>query len=138
MMRSWFVAIVLFGASIAGAYAQASVVERAIKAPAGQIVRIGVFTTIRPDCTSGPLPAIRLVAPAAHGSVSVRRATLKATNVQQCLAIEVPALIALYRAAPNFSGTDQFQLEITFAGGRKELQHFQIAVTSATAGGQGI
>ena len=86
---------------------------------------------------SGPLPAIRLATAPAHGTVSVKRATLKATNVKQCLAIDVPAFVAFYRAAPNFDGADQFELEITFASGRKEIQHFQVSVSSAANGGQG-
>ena len=93
-------------------------------------MRVGVYTSIRPDCTSGPLPAIRLATAPAHGTVSVKRATLKATNFKQCLAIDVPAFVAFYRAAQDFTGADQFELEITFAGGRKEIQHFQVSVSS--------
>ena len=73
------------------AHAQDDVVERQLKAAPGRDVRVGVFTDIRPDCTSGPLPAIRLATPPAHGSVNVKRGTLKATNFKQCLAAEVPA-----------------------------------------------
>ena len=50
------------------------------------------------------------------GTVSVKRAMLKATNVKQCLAIEAPAFVAFYRAAQNFAGADTFELEVTFAG----------------------
>ncbi len=113
-------------------------VEREVKAAPGHDVRVGIYTTIRPDCTSGPLPAIRLASPPAHGTVSVKRAMLKATNVKQCLAIDVPAFVAFYRAAANFNGADEFQLEITFAGGRKQIQHFRVSVSNAANGGQGI
>ena len=61
---------------------------------------------------SGPLPAIRLAAPPAHGSVTVKRGTLKATNIKQCLAIEVPAFVAFYDASTDYSGADDFELEI--------------------------
>ena len=76
------------------------------------------------------------IAPA-HGVVSVKRAMLKATNVKQCLAIDVPAFVAFYRAAQDFSGADQFELEVTFSGGRKEIQNFRVSVAGAN-GGQGI
>jgi hypothetical protein len=122
-------------AQLAGA--QTILVDRPIKASPGQTVRVGIYTDIRPDCTSGPLPAIRLAAAPAHGAVSVKRATLKATNVKQCLAIDAPAFIAFYRAAPDYNGADVFDLEVTFYGGRKELQHFRVSV-SATQNGQGI
>jgi hypothetical protein len=113
-------------------------VQRDVKAAPGHDVRIGIYTNIRPDCSSGPLPAIRLVAVPAHGAVTVKRGTLKATNVKQCLGIEVPAFVAFYRAAGDFKGTDEFDLEIGLAGGRKRLQHFRVDVTDAPGGGQGI
>jgi hypothetical protein len=80
-------------------HAQTSSLDREVKATAGGAVRVGIYTSMRPDCTAGPLPAIRLSVAPEHGTVTVRRATLKATNVKQCLAAELPALVAFYR--PN-------------------------------------
>jgi hypothetical protein len=137
MKRYCFGIALFFFGFVQIARAQSGVVERTIKASSGQIVRVGVYTSIRPDCTSGPLPAIRLARAPAHGVVSVKRAMLKATNVKQCLAIDVPAFVAFYRAAPNYSGADEFELEVTFSGGRKEMQDFRVSVAGVN-GGQGI
>jgi hypothetical protein len=112
--------------------------EREVKAAPGKDVRVGVYVDIGPDCTAGPLPAIRLAVPPAHGAVSVKRGTLKATNIKQCLATEVPAFVAFYRAADGYSGADEFVLEITSAGGRKALEHFRVKVGDSPAAGQGI
>jgi hypothetical protein len=131
-------AALLLGASAQRACAQANLVERSVTAASGRDVRVGVYTSIRPDCTSGPLPAIRLMNAPAHGAVNVKRATFKATNFKQCLAIEAPALVAFYHAASGFNGADDFQFEVTFAGGRKEIQHFQVSVSNTPVGGQGI
>ena len=120
------------------AHAQGHVVEREVKAASGRAARVAVYTDIKPDCTSGPLPAIRLVTPPTHGAVNVKRGTLKATNFKQCLATEVPAFVALYRGAAEFNGTDEFVLEITWLGGRKELQHFRVRVLANPGAGQGI
>lgn len=138
MSRRWLAAVGILCLSILVAYAQADRLEREVKAAAGREVRVGIYTNIRPDCTSGPLPAIRLVAAPAHGAVSVKRGTLKATNLKQCLGIEVPAFVAFYRAAEDFNGADEFELEISFAGGRKRLQHFRVDVSSKPGAGQGI
>ena len=119
--------------------AQDDVVERQLKAAPGRDVRVGVFTAIRPDCTSGPLPAIRLAAPPAHGSVNVKRGTLKATNIKQCLAIEVPAFVAFYRASADYSGADDFELEISSPNGRKRRERIHMTVTKSSSGaGEGI
>src|SRR5271165_3573298 len=120
------------------ARAQANSREREVKALPGRDVRVGIYTSIRPDCTSGPLPAIRLAAAPAHGTVSVKRATLKATNFKQCLATDVPAFVAFYHAAQNFNGDDEFDLEISFAQGRKQIEHFRVNVSNNPVGGQGI
>lgn len=138
MIRS-LLATALLCLSPAIALAQAPSVEREIKAMPGKDVRVGVFINIRPDCTSGPLPAIRLAIPPEHGAVTVKRATLKATNLKQCLATEVPAFVALYRAKDGFSGADAFVLEIVAAGGgHRTLEHVQVTVSNNPAAGQGI
>ncbi len=138
MRRDGLLAALVLIASTQLVCGQSNLIDRALGAAPGQNVRVGIYTSIRPDCTSGPLPGIRLAQAPAHGTVSVKRAMLKATNVKQCLAIDVPAFVAFYRAAPNFTGADEFELEVTFAGGRKEIQHFRMTVTSAANGGQGI
>jgi hypothetical protein len=111
---------------------------RQVKAAPGRDNRVAVYSNIQPDCTSGPLPVIRLVAPPAHGNVSVKRGTLKATNFKQCLAAEVPVFVAIYRPTDGFSGSDEFELEIGLSGGRKQRQHFRVNVGGGSGGGQGI
>ena len=138
MSRCWLAAVGILCLCVAVASAQADRLEREVKAAAGRDVRVGIYTNIRPDCTSGPLPAIRLVAAPAHGAVSVKRGTLKATNLKQCLGIEVPAFVAFYRAAGDFNGGDEFELEIGFAGGRKRLQHFRVEVSTKPGAEKGI
>jgi hypothetical protein len=135
---SFAVATILCVGTLA-AYAQDDVVERQLKAAPGRDVRVGVFTDIRPDCTSGPLPAIKLATPPAHGSVSVKRGTLKATNIKQCLAIEVPAFVAFYRASADYSGADDFELEISSPNGHKRRERIHMTVTKSSSGaGEGI
>jgi hypothetical protein len=136
-MSRWLAAVFLC-LSVLHAHAQAENVEREIKAASGKEARVGVYTNIRPDCTSGPLPTIRLAAAPTHGAVRVKRGTLKATNFKQCLAIEAPALVAFYRAADNFSGADAFDLELNFDGGRKQMLHVRVNVSNTPGSGQGI
>ena len=137
LARFWLAASLSCGLAFA-AVAQDTSVEREVKAAPGRDVRVGVYTDIRRDCTAGPLPAIRLATPPAHGTVTVKRGTLKATNIKQCLATEVPALVAFYRAADGYNGPDTFDLEVVLAGGGKQIQHFRVQVTNNPGTGQGI
>lgn len=112
----------------------ARVVEREVKARAGRDTRLLIFTNVRPDCTSGPLPTVRLLTAPANGAVTMKRGKLRATNVKQCLALEVPALAAIYRPAADFEGSDTIVLEVRPVEGTPQLRRFTISVTKAEPG----
>src|SRR6476661_8855180 len=117
--------------------AQTPTVERQVKGKPDTNINAGIFATIRNNCTAGPLPAVRLVMPPAHGQVTVKQGKLRATNLKQCLGMELPAFIAIYRSAQDFIGQDIFMLEVTGAGGKTQLQRIIVTVMKATPG-QGI
>ena len=110
-------------------------VERAARGPAAKNIQVGVYLNVQPDCSSGALPAIRLVGPPANGTVSVKRGKVSATNYKQCLALEVPGFIAFYQSKPDFSGTDVVTLEIRYPQGRIELQRITVRVGGAAGPG---
>jgi hypothetical protein len=130
------IALAFLGCSIfcAVAVAQSQPIERQAKGPADKEIQIGAYVNVRPDCTSGPLPTIRLIGPPEHGKVSVKKVRVNATNYKQCLALEVPGYVAFYRALSGFAGTDVVTLEVRFPGGRTELQKITVTVTRASLG----
>jgi hypothetical protein len=133
----WLVAATLLCCPGAG-FGQTTSVDREVKAARGCIVRVGIYTSMRTDCTAGPLPAIRFAVAPSYGTVIVRRATLKATNVKQWLAAELPAFVAFYRAGQDFNCDDRFELEVSFAAGRKQIQRFHVTIASGANEGQHI
>ena len=118
----------------ASAEGQSQVVERSVKSVPNKDTRIGVYINVRPDCTSGPLPTIRLVSPPASGKVVLKSGRVKATNYKACLALEVPAYVAFYKSPADFLGNDFLTIEVKFVGGRTEIQ--KITVTVADVGAQ--
>jgi hypothetical protein len=129
-------AIALLMGSVGTATAQAPperTVERAFRALPAKDTQIGVFLNVLPDCTSGPMPTIRLVSPPAAGKVVVKTAKVKATNYKACLALEVPALVAFYKSPPEFLGDDVLTIEVKFAGGRTEIQKITVKVNGPGA-----
>ena len=117
--------------------AQEATVQREVKGRPDTNINAGIFATIRKDCTAGPLPAVRLVTPPAHGKVTVKQGKLRATNVKNCLGMELPAFVAIYRSARDFIGQDRFTLEVVGSNGKTQMQ--QVTVTVMQAGhGQGI
>ncbi len=119
----------------AGAQSQSEappqVVERTIKALPNKDTQIGVYINVRPDCTSGALPTIRLASPPSSGKVVVKSGKVKATNYKACLALEVPAYVAFYKSSSDFLGNDALTIEVKYPEGRIEIQKLTINVVGA-------
>jgi hypothetical protein len=112
-------------------------VERLSKGPTARNFQVGVYLNVQPDCTSGTLPALRLIAPPSNGTLSIKRGKVSATNYKQCLALEVPGFIAFYQSKPDFVGSDEVTIEVKYPAGRTEVQHIKIDVGGSAPGGNG-
>ena len=75
-MKFFFAVILLLSGSSTWALAQT--VERGARGPADKDIQIGLYINVQPDCTSGPLPSIRLSSPPEHGKVAVKSGKVKA------------------------------------------------------------
>jgi len=127
----WLFSVILLGTTII-ASAQQPTVQRSAKGPPDKDIRIGVYINVRPDCTSGDLPSVKLVTPPAHGKVTFKKAKVNSTNYKECLALEVPGWVGFYHSRPNFSGEDTFDILVTFpVNGRTELQRFKVTIGAA-------
>lgn len=136
VVRYWLVRAVLFWPLAISASAQTGGTK--INVLAGRDAQIALYTDLRSDCTSGPLPTIRLLVAPAHGAIIVKRAMLKATNIGRCLATEMPALVVIYHPADNYDGVDEVTLEISWRRGHKQLRQVWLNVSSGQSKGQGI
>lgn len=110
------------------AFAQSQPTERQYKGKPGEAINVGVYATLKSDCTAGPLPVVRLTQPPTHGRVTVKQGRLRATNFKQCLATEIPAFVAIYRSAPDFIGQDLLTLEIIGKNGKAQIQRVTVTV----------
>jgi len=113
---------------IATGTAFAQTVTRGAKGEPGKDIRVGVYVNVKQDCTSGPLPTIRLVDKPANGTVTVKSAKINAKNYKQCLAMEVPGYVAFYKSEPTFNGVDSFTIEIKYPEGKTETQKLNVTV----------
>jgi hypothetical protein len=114
--------------AIALAQPAPTTVERNAKGQTAKNIQVGLYINVRTDCTSGPLPTIRLVSPPANGTLTIRRGKVNATNYKQCLALEVPGFVAFYKSKADFTGTDVATVEVKYPHGRTEIQRITIAV----------
>src|SRR6266436_6529256 len=130
MRYLWSVFPALVVACITPASAQVQSVNRTASGQPDTDIRVGVYINVRPDCTSGPLPSIQLTSPPENGKVTVKKAKVTATNYKQCLALEVPAFVALYRSRADFVGIDVLTLEVKFSDSKTQVQRISISVGS--------
>jgi hypothetical protein len=125
---TFILAALMGGTGAVWAQGAVQTVERSVKAVPNKDTQIGVYLNVLPDCTSGPLPTIRLVSPPSSGKVVVKTAKAKATNYKACLALEVPAYVAFYKSPPEFVGNDVLTIEVKYLGGRTEIQKITVNV----------
>jgi hypothetical protein len=74
-------ALVLFGTA---ALAQTNSAHRSAEAIAGKSHRLGVYGDVLEDCTSGPLPTVRVLTPPKQGELNVRSGKPKAGRISRC------------------------------------------------------
>ncbi len=122
--------LVLFAAA---ALAQSNSAYRSADAVAGKLHRLGVYGSVQKDCTSGPLPTIRVVTPPKHGELNVRSGTLKTGRITRCPTLAAKAQGVFYKANPTFKGTDEVAYEVRSASGKVESHTVRIAVKDAQA-----
>jgi hypothetical protein len=90
------------------------------------------------NCKSGPLPAIQMIVPPENGSATVKRAKVSLTNYKNCMALEVPAFIGIYRSKPDFAGSDHLTLSVSYPNGRTETQQITVTVGAKQNRGRDI
>ncbi|MXQ14091.1 4-aminobutyrate aminotransferase [Microvirga makkahensis] len=117
--------------SATAALAQANSAYRSTDAIAGKTHRLGVYGNVRKDCTSGPLPTVRVVTPPRHGELNVRSGKLKAGRIPRCPTLEPTAQGIFYKANPTYKGTDEVSYEVRSASGKVETHTVRISVKDA-------
>ena len=86
------------------ASAQSNSAYRSADAVAGKSERLGVYGNVQKDCTSGPLPTVRVVTPPKHGELNVRSGTLKVGRITRCPKLAPKAQGIFYKANPGYKG----------------------------------
>lgn len=117
--------------SATAALAQANSAYRSTDAVAGKTHRLGVYGNVQKDCTSGPLPTVRVVTPPKHGELNVRSGKLKAGRISRCPKLEPTAQGVFYKANPTYKGTDEVSYEVRSASGKVESHTVRISVKDA-------
>ncbi|QRM35176.1 4-aminobutyrate aminotransferase [Microvirga sp. VF16] len=112
--------------------AQTNSAYRSTDVVAGKSHRLGVYGNVQKDCTSGPLPTVRVVTSPKHGELNVRSGKLKAGRISRCPKLEATAQGIFYKPNPTYKGADEVSYEVKSASGKVESHIVRITVKDAT------
>jgi hypothetical protein len=108
---------------------------RTVQVPAGATARLGSFSNLKPDCSPGPLPEIKVVTPAKTGVIAVRRRQGKLGPATRCPNADATAQIVSYKAKP-MPGQDEVAFQVTLPNGKVVLHTVVISVTEGPVTGR--
>ena len=101
---------------------------RSADAQAGKPVRLGIHGNVSKECTAGPPPEIKVVAPPKHGALSLKSGKTKAGELARCPTLEVPAKAVFYQSDPKYSGSDEVAYAVKGADGHVQTLTIKITV----------
>jgi hypothetical protein len=98
-----------------------------VEAVSGKTLQLNSHASVTKDCSSAPLPTIRLVERPRAGTFTVRRGTLTGAQVGNCRNLNIPAEGVFFTSRPGYVGDDHVVYElITFEG---KAEKYDIVIT---------
>ena len=99
----------------------------------GRSVKVANYGSYNPDCSSIGRATINLMSAPQGGTVETANGhdypVFTSNNVRfQCDKRSLPSTQLYYRAAPNFTGTDTFTVEVVFSGGEARQYRYTVYV----------
>jgi hypothetical protein len=95
--------------------------------------RITVMNSVHADCSSGPLPVVRVVAPPSNGEIRFEQVKYAVDRKNDnprfhCNGKLVDGLGVFYKPAADFVGSDKVILEVDFKNGFVNRYSYEIEV----------
>lgn len=106
-------------------------ITRSETAASGKAVRLVLAPNLKKDCSTGPMPEIRVATPPKNGSIITKSGKLKTPASFRCPNKEAEIQAVFYQSKPGFTGADEVLVEIKTADGSVERQDLRITVEAA-------
>ena len=97
----------------------------------GKAVRLVIAANLTKDCSSGPMPEIKISTAPKNGEVVTKAGRVKTPAAYRCPNKEAQVQAVFYKSKAGFSGTDEVLVEIKTADGTVEKQDIRITVDAA-------
>lgn len=97
-------------------------------ATSGKSVRLVIAPNLKKDCSSGPLPEIKVVDAPKNGSLITKAGKVKTPASYRCPNKEASVQAIFYQSRAGYTGADAVTVEIKTAEGTIEKQDIRITV----------
>ncbi|KQT46628.1 4-aminobutyrate aminotransferase [Methylobacterium sp. Leaf456] len=118
---------------VAGTAAAQTTVTRSETVPAGKSARLVIVPNLKKDCSTGPMPEIRVVTPPKFGSLITKGGKLKTPAKYRCPNKDAEAQGIFYQANAGYTGSDTVVVEIKNSDGEIEKRDIRITVEAGKA-----
>ena len=117
--------------ALAGPALAQTTVTRSETVPAGKQARLVIVPNLKKDCSSGPMPEIKVVTPPKSGSLITKAGKLKTPAKYRCPNKEAEVQALFYQSKDGYTGSDTVVVEIKNADGEIEKRDIRITVDKA-------
>ena len=125
-------AVVLAAAlGAAGTAAAQTTVTRSETVQSGKQVRLVISPNLKKDCSSGPMPEIKVTTAPKFGSLITRSGKLKTPASFRCPNKDAEVQAIFYQPKPGYTGPDAVLVEVKSADGDISKQDIRITVEAS-------
>lgn len=107
-------------------------VTRSETVASGKSVRLAIVPNLKKDCSSGPMPEVRVSGAPKNGSLVTKVGKIKTPASYRCPNKEAAVQGVFYESKPNFTGTDEVVVDIKNSDGQVQTQTIKITVEAGT------
>jgi hypothetical protein len=116
---------------LAGAAAAQTTVTRSETVQAGKGARLVIVPNLKKDCSTGPMPEIRVTTPPKFGSLITKGGKLKTPAKYRCPNKDAEAQAIFYQANAGYTGPDTVVVEVKNSDGEIEKRDIRITVEAS-------
>ncbi|KQP33882.1 4-aminobutyrate aminotransferase [Methylobacterium sp. Leaf104] len=123
------------GALLAGPALAQTTVTRSETAATGKSVRLAIVPNLKKDCSTGPMPEIRVSGAPKNGSLITKVGKIKTPAKYRCPGKEAAVQAVFYQSKDGFTGSDEVTVDVKDSDGNVQTQNIKITVGAAKSDG---
>lgn len=115
-------------AALAGPAAAQTTVTRAVTVQTGKTVRLAIAPNLKRDCSTGPMPEVKITTAPKNGSLITRAGKLTTPAKYRCPSKEAGVQGVFYQPNAGFTGADEVAFVIKTTDGATDAITVKITV----------